>query len=333
MMKVMSQIQINTGWWLSRWQVLWLTTARNNRWQRTGGLNESTSAEMSSGPFCMCSMSYILHFKEGSCSSCCLNECSRQTPVHCYERACICKNECVTCSIFCSVLFLSQPLNHLSGNEGSYPHKSQFSLFRALCCRAAAAQLLARCSNPDFPAISVWMQTCDTKSLCCCVTIAQLLQARNLYIYASIPQLKTEHCLTCGSTSHGGGIIKQRKGQRGKTQLGNTFTQPHQRLFSCRWRSLLRLNHSRRGQLRVSRSEQEVRQNKRAAGFNTTWLVLSREPSVMSESGVTRNCIRHVKTLRFCWSAVVTGRKPDLKCVCTTLKKGIREVDRRYGER
>lgn len=97
-------------------------------------------------------------------------------------------------------------------------------------------------------------------------------------------------------------------------------------------RSLLRLSHSRRGQLRVSLSKQAVRQNKRAAGFNTPWLVLSRDPSVMSESGGTRNCVRHVKTLRFCPSAVVTGGKPDLRCVYHT-EKSLREVDRRYGVR
>lgn len=132
--------------------------------------------------------------------------------------------------------------------------------------------------------------------------------------------------------------MKQRKGKMGNTLLGMTFINHinvswaadkhtfHE--YSVCWirfdseyirvtlgrRSLLKLNHSRGGQLRVSRSEQEVRQNKRAPGFNT-WLVLSREPSVMSESGERRNCIRHVQTLRFCWSAVVTGRKPDLKSV------------------
>lgn len=102
------------------------------------------------------------------------------------------------------------------------------------------------------------------------------------------------------------------------------------RVTAGRW-SLLRLHHSHRGQLRVSRSQQEVRQNKRAAGFNTAWLVLSREPSVKAEADETCSWIRHVRTLRFCWSTVVTGRKPDLKCVYHA-EKGIREVDSRYGD-
>lgn len=170
-----------------------------------------------------------------------------------------------------------------------------------------------------------------------------------------IPQLKTECCPTCWSTSHGGGS-KAKEGKEEKHSVRSRFqsttsVSPQLQVntpvinaqcagsdnseyisISHGRRSLLRLNHSRRGQLRVSHSEQEVRQNKRAAGFNTTWLVLSREPSVMSESGETQNCIGHVKTLRFCRSAVLTGRKPDLERA-NQAGKGLREADGRYEVR
>lgn len=62
-----------------------------------------------------------------------------------------------------------------------------------------------------------------------------------------------------------------------------------------------RLNHSQRGQLRVSSSDREVMQDKRAAGFNTTWSVVSWEPLVMSKPHEIITYISHVlKCLKFC---------------------------------